>query len=239
LLEPRGKVRGRGENSALAEIVCEVIHPPNLRKIAENREDRRNSPRTAKESYKSRATSSAHPLLLPQSLRRTPMTNVRIILVPVDFSEGSFAAVRHARDLADVFHSQIHLLHVSSAPDAPQWALELFAAQLRPIEDSNRMQALDRLATLIVSQRLDPLRTTGLVRSGAADEVIADYAEQIHADVIVMGLHGDHLIPNLRLGQVVERVLGRVDCPVLAIPEERTPTARVDRSFQEYQPAAC
>jgi nucleotide-binding universal stress UspA family protein len=167
------------------------------------------------------------------------MTNVKTILVPVDFSEGSLAAVRHAQELAGVFQSHIHLLHVASGPDAPKWAVELFASQLRPMQEETRVRALDRLAMLIVAQQLDPFRTTGLVRSGCAEQVIADYADEIHADLIVMGLHGHHLIPHMRVGQVVERVLGRVRCPVLTIPEEGIPVVRLTVPETAAEPLAC
>jgi nucleotide-binding universal stress UspA family protein len=167
------------------------------------------------------------------------MTNVRTILVPIDFSEGSLAAVRHARELGDVFHSHIHLLHVAPGPDAPKWALELFGSQLRPVQEQHRLQALDQLATVIVSLQLDPFRTTGLVRNGCAEQVITEYADEIHADLVVMGLHGDHFIPQVRVGQVVERVLGNVRCPVLAIPEERLPVARLEAPTRLGEPLAC
>ena len=163
------------------------------------------------------------------------MTNVRTILVPVDFSSGSLAAVRHARELAEVFKSHIHLLHVAPGPDAPRWAVELFVAQLRSAQEELRLNALDQLATLIVSQRLDPFRTTGLVRTGRAEDVIAAYADEIHADLIIMGLHGDHLLPNLRVGQVVERVLGEVSCPVMTIPEERESVLALEPPEFSYQ----
>lgn len=168
------------------------------------------------------------------------MTNVQTILVPIDFSEGSLAAVRHARALAEVFRSHVHLLHVATRPDTPEWAHELFATELRPVEEQDRLQALDRLATLIVGQRLDPFRTTGLVRSGCAEDAIAEYADEINADLIVMGLHGDHLVPNLRVGQVLARVLGRVRCPVLAIPEDRIAVARFGaRTHDVRETVAC
>jgi universal stress protein A len=167
------------------------------------------------------------------------MTKVRTILVPVDFSEGSLAAVRHARELADVFHSDIHLLHVTRGPDAPPWAMELFGSQLRPVEEQHRLAALDQLATLIVSQQLDPFRTTGLVRIGCAEDVIAAYAEEVHADLVVMGLHGDRFLPGLRVGQVVERVLGSVSCPVLTIPDERLPVARLQPPRFRRESVAC
>lgn len=155
------------------------------------------------------------------------MTNVRTILVPVDFSDGSLAAVRHARELADIFHSHVHLLHVASGPDAPAWAIEFFAAQLRPVEEHRRMQTLDQLATLVVKLRLDPLRTTGLVRTGCAEEAIAQYADELHADLIIMGSHGERFIPQLRIGQVTERVLGLAKCPVITVPEDRNAVVHV------------
>jgi nucleotide-binding universal stress UspA family protein len=108
-----------------------------------------------------------------------------------------------------------------------------------PVQEQHRLEALDRLATLIVSQHMDPFATTGLVRTGAAEEVISDYAEEIHADLIVMGLHGDHFIPQLRVGQVVERVLGKVHCPVLTIPEDRIPVARLEMPYRHEEALAC
>ena len=92
---------------------------------------------------------------------------------------------------------------------------------------------------MIVSQRLDPFRTTGLVRIGCAEEVIAEYADEIHADLIVMGLHGDRFAPNARVGQVVERVLGNVRCPVLTIPEEKIPAATLSMPEYRAESVAC
>jgi nucleotide-binding universal stress UspA family protein len=159
--------------------------------------------------------------------------------VPIDFSEGSLAAVRHARELASIFHSHIHLLHVATNPDAPRWALELFSHELGPVQEQHRLEALDRLATLIVAQRMDPFRTTGLVRLGAAPDVIVDYADEIHADLIVMGVHGDHMIPDLAVGEVVDSVLGRVSCPVLTIPEERHSVLRLQTPGRTHEAMAC
>ena len=167
------------------------------------------------------------------------MTKVQTILVPIDFSEGSLAAVRHARELAEVFRSHVHLLHVASDPDAPRWALELFSTQLQPVNEQHRLAALDQLATVIVSLRLDPFRTTGLVRSGCAEDVIAQYADEINADLIVMGLHGEHVNPASRVGRVVERVLGQVRCPVLTVPEEHVPVLRLERQYDMRESLAC
>lgn len=159
------------------------------------------------------------------------MTSVRTILVPVDFSPGSVAAARHAHELATTFRSFVHLLHVASAPDVPLCAVEPYWGELQALCEPKRMQALDRLATLIVRERFDPFTTTGLVRIGCPEYVISEYADQIHADLIVMGTHGDHSEP---VGRVVERVIGRVDCPVMAVPDKTPRMAHL-----QEMPAAC
>lgn len=145
------------------------------------------------------------------------MTTIRTILVPVDFTPGSLAAVRYARDLAAIFSSKVHLLHVASG--APVWAAELFAAGLHPHRDHHQLDALDQIATLIASLRFDPRTTMGVVRMGCAEQSISSYAAEIRADLIVMGTHGDHRAETPGVGRVVERVLSRVSCPVLAIPD--------------------
>ena len=165
------------------------------------------------------------------------LTNLRTILVPMDFYEGSLAALRHARELAAVFNGHIHLLHVSSSPDAPAWAKELFRDEWRPLVTQDRTRALDRLATLIVMERLDPRTTTGLVRTGYAEQAIAEYASQIDADLIVMGTRGEH--PALSVGHVAERVLGLVHCPVLMIPEEPGGVAASPRIDTLESAVAC
>jgi nucleotide-binding universal stress UspA family protein len=166
------------------------------------------------------------------------MTTVKTILVPVDFAEGSLAALQHARELAAMFNSNVHLLHVAPGFEMPDWANELFGSKARSMEARKRLEGLDKLATLIACHRFDPYTTTGLVRTGCAEQVIADYANEIRADLIVMGVHGDRTVATEAVGHVMERVLGRVECPVLAIPEHQL-VARATAN-QDYEAAiAC
>lgn len=164
------------------------------------------------------------------------MTSVRTILVPIDFSPGSVAAARHAHDLAAVFGSHMHLLHVASPPDVPLCAVEPFFGELRAFHEPVRRQALDRLATLMARERFDPFSTTGLVRTGLPEQVIGKYADEIHADLIVMGTHGDHSQP---VGEVVERVIGEVECPVMTIPNKSTTVAHLQLVRAEREYIAC
>ena len=165
------------------------------------------------------------------------MTSVRRILVPVDFTDGSNAALCHASDLAAMFGSQLHLLHVVAEHEPPASVTRLFGRHRAAASDADRMSALDRLATLIVTSRLDPFSTTGVVRAGCPDEVIAGYADEINADLIVMGVHGDHLAAPGSVGAVIEAVLTEVRCPVMAIPSAPADVGALRRSHR--QGAAC
>jgi nucleotide-binding universal stress UspA family protein len=165
------------------------------------------------------------------------MTTLRRILVPVDFTPGSLAAVRHARDLAALFGSHVHVIHVASDNKPPAWAIELFGGDYQRLTSQGRLDALDRLATMIATERLDPFATTGVVRDGSAEDAIAEYAFQIDADLIVMGVHGDHIPADDSVGQVMTSVLTHVRCPVLAIPEENAAIAVVGRELP--QEVAC
>lgn len=164
------------------------------------------------------------------------MTPFRTILVPIDFSPGSIAAAHRAHELAAIFHSHVHLLHVVAPPDIPLAAVEPFWMELGALAKSTRMEALDRLATLVAEERFDPFTTRGLVRTGHAEQVISEYADEAKADLIVMGIHGDHAQP---VGQVVERVLGQTHCAVLAIPPSTTGVTSVERTQSALLPVAC
>ena len=52
-----------------------------------------------------------------------------------------------------------------------------------------------------------------LIREGDPGLIIADYADEVHADLIVMPSHGYHGVKRLLLGSVAERVLRHANCP--------------------------
>lgn len=164
------------------------------------------------------------------------MTSIRTILVPVDFSPGSITAARHAHDLATTFRSRLCLLHVTVPPDVTPFAVEPYWDELRAFVEPARLDALGQLATLIAREQFDPFRTDGVVRTGCPEQVISEYADQIHADLIVMGTHGDHAQP---VGKVIERVIGRVECPVMAIPNKNTSAAYLRPVTAERAQVAC
>jgi nucleotide-binding universal stress UspA family protein len=56
---------------------------------------------------------------------------------------------------------------------------------------------------------------------GKATTDIVDYANEVGADLIVVGTHGRKGLVHALLGSVAEKVVQRASCPVLTIPFSR------------------
>jgi nucleotide-binding universal stress UspA family protein len=164
------------------------------------------------------------------------MSPFKTILVPIDFSPGSLAATERAHELAALFGSHVHLLHVVAPQEMRCSPASPFGGEQSSGHEPGSVDALDQLATLVAQHRFDPFTTTGLVRTGRAEHVIGEYADEINADLIVMGVHGDHMQP---VGRVVERVLGRTNRAVLAIPAPEMEELCLERLFPSPRCVAC
>jgi len=142
--------------------------------------------------------------------------NIKNILVPVDFSATSDAALAYARMIADTFQSTLHVLHVVPDPGLQPWAAEAFGVSGATVRDQWEREAHARLAALIPEVERTPKMLTA-TRVGAAVWEILQYAQQAHIDLIVMGTHGRGPIAHALLGSVAERVVRKASCPVLTI----------------------
>ncbi|MBC6996777.1 universal stress protein [Neolewinella lacunae] len=143
------------------------------------------------------------------------------ILVPVDFSVGSAAALRYAEALgAFVGATSVKAIHVFTPQTATADALVIPPVGELMDERENRMhQFLDTIPT-----------TAGITRKAelllgfAADKIVEESKQH---DLIVMGATGEtDLLENL-FGTVSTSVVSRAECPVLLVPKQAT--------FAEYQ----
>jgi nucleotide-binding universal stress UspA family protein len=143
------------------------------------------------------------------------MTLPRTILVPVDFSEGSHAALDYAVDLAAKLEAKLYILHVVALPGLG--VPELGAALAPSVIDSIVRDSEAELAKLADARRPNAQIADTLLRTGDARDVIIHTAEQIAADLIVMGTHGRRGVRRALLGSVAESVVRSSACPVLTI----------------------
>lgn len=153
------------------------------------------------------------------------MASVETIVVPVDFSETSIDALHLACELARTSHSRIHLLHVIPDPLQQPWITQAPGVDYFAMEEGWREDAMRRLKELAGGENQSFKPATIAVRSGKPADTILAYAEEQHADLIVMGAHGESAVMRFFLGSVAERVVRHATVPVLTVPHGSATTA--------------
>lgn len=134
------------------------------------------------------------------------------IIVALDFSDCSLAALRWTAAIAKRWGSKvtaIHAIGVSAlSPDFEPGAN--FVPMIDALTEQRHEQLTKQLADngvhgQVVVSRLSPA------------EAISESAESLGADLIVMGTHGRGAVGRILLGSVALRVLRETTCPVATI----------------------
>jgi universal stress protein A len=154
------------------------------------------------------------------------MMTIKNILVATDFSETSAAALSYARELAHAFRSTLHVLHVTANVVAGAVGIEGFttdwAALQREVDAAARKQ-LDEMVTAEDRRTLAAKAT--VMTSNIPAEAIVAHANELHADLIVVGTRGRGGMAHLFMGSVAERVVRTAPCPVLTVRQAATTPA--------------
>ena len=148
---------------------------------------------------------------------------MRRIVVGVDGSETSKAALRWAADLARAFAVDLEVVRAFRYPPAlHEWtALPTnygFLPEMPP-EDVVERGVHDELADLVVTELGADSGTTVRVRRGHPAEVVLEAAAE--AVTLVVGRSGHSgLTELLRLGSVARACIEHAPCPVVIVPTE-------------------
>jgi nucleotide-binding universal stress UspA family protein len=149
------------------------------------------------------------------------MADFRHILVPTDFTETSDRAVEWALSLAERLGSRVTLMHSYEIPIVgfPDGALVATADIATRIADASRLA----LEGAVAKRAGGAVPVDGILRDGVAWEEINRVAEDIDADLVVMGTHGRRGLARALLGSVAEKVVRTAHRPVLLIhgPREK------------------
>lgn len=141
------------------------------------------------------------------------MLPIHTILHPTDFSDRSEFAFWLAYALARDHGSRLVLLHVAPLP------VVVYGEGIVPPEPESFLEeSKEKLHQLHVPDRR--IHVEHMLKEGEPVTEILDVAEEIHADLIVMGTHGRSGFGRLLMGSVAELVVRRATCPVLTV---RTP----------------
>ena len=137
----------------------------------------------------------------------------KTILVPIDFSESSVKALRHAAAMAEKEHACLTLVNVV---DEPHSFRTLDAEGEQREEEKRRVERLEQLAR----REVHPNQSVHLeVREGNAPREIVRLAGRQNADLIVVGLHEWRGIKRWFHRNVAARILREACCPVLMLKD--------------------
>jgi len=134
----------------------------------------------------------------------------KCVVVPIDFSEGSFQSIHVAKEFVEK-DTDLHAIHVTQP-----WSEHEIGGSWGQETEEERVQSIQKAMR-------EKLQDTGCkdvriaVHMGSAPVEIIRYAEKVGAELIVMPSHGKTGLKHFALGSVAERVVRRAHCPVLVL----------------------
>lgn len=140
------------------------------------------------------------------------------ILVPTDFSNQAFNAVKSAASIARGNDTEIILLHII---DLPQETMDM----IRPGYDLPEIilfkeAAEQKLREVAQAPELANITVSIVLRLGKTFNEVNDVAKENNVDLIVMGSHGASGFKELFIGSNTEKVVRSSEIPVLVIKSQ-------------------
>lgn len=140
----------------------------------------------------------------------------RQILVAVDFSEVSARALRVAVRLARKLGANLKVVHAVPL-QAASMPMEGGAVYIEDLHARQVEEARGRLAEFVEEHGGSGIASDYCVRPGDPASEISRAAEELGADLIVVGTHGRTGLSHLLMGSVAENVLQEAAVPVLCV----------------------
>ena len=135
----------------------------------------------------------------------------KTVLFPIDRSRESQEAAQKVVELVKTFDSRLILLSVVEKPvEGPE------SAPAEPMMSPDAVAELLKGAQNALAQQ--GIEAETIEREGQPPFVICDVADEIAADVIVMGCGGMGLTEEGAAESVTNRVINLSPCPVLIFP---------------------
>jgi nucleotide-binding universal stress UspA family protein len=126
------------------------------------------------------------------------------LLVPTDFSVVADFAIDHASEIAKIFNHKICLLHIISKKTENTPKAEELRSKLE-----NQAGFLSKKTGLEVSY---------IIETGTIFRSISEVADRIHAEFIVMGIHGRKGVQHI-IGSYAYKVVVSANVPVLLVKD--------------------
>ena len=132
------------------------------------------------------------------------------VVVPIDFSENSFAALDTALEMVDTA-AGVHMIHVLPVLEPAEPGVIWNTID----DDTRRHHAEGALRERLADAKYQDISIE--IAFGDAGHQIAHFADKCGADLIVMPSHGRTGLKRILIGSVAERVMRLAHCPLLIL----------------------
>lgn len=146
------------------------------------------------------------------------MIKLERILVPIDFSEPSKKALEYALALAEVFGSEVVLLHVIP-PVAYAYETGMMSANIAELEEATRKNCEKNIRELEQNVVAGGVSCRTSVVEGVPFVEIVRTARDESATLIVIATHGYTGLKHVLLGSTAEKVVRKATCPVMVVKQ--------------------
>ncbi len=142
------------------------------------------------------------------------MDSYKHVLLAVDFFDKSDVVADRAKDLAERYQARLSIVHVVDTMPITDPAYELLMPFDMDLTAEFLAAAKSKLNAL--AKKLNVAESDLCLETGSPKHEIIRVAEELKADLIVIGSHGRHGLALL-LGSTANSVLHHAACDVLAV----------------------
>ncbi len=142
------------------------------------------------------------------------------ILVPVDYSDCSGAALAFAAGIAHTLGASLDVVHVWDRPLYISESIRVgHAGSSRSLVDMIRENAEDEMKAFLAKVRLPPeVEVSHRLLSGNPAHTVLEELERGRYRLLVVGTNGRTGLPHLLLGSVAEKLVRLSPVPVITVP---------------------
>ena len=133
------------------------------------------------------------------------------ILVPTDGSDSANRAVEHGVSLAERYDATLHTMYVVDTSRYGEPALSSTELVLQQLED----RGAELVDEIVDRAENEGIETHTRVCHGRPDKEIIYYADEIDADLLVMGYQGHSHDMEGHMGSIASRVTSSAGRPVM------------------------
>jgi nucleotide-binding universal stress UspA family protein len=140
------------------------------------------------------------------------------ILVPIDFSDFNRKVISKAISHAKLVGGELVLIHVATL-DIGVIVSETGFTYLPELEQTALQEEAEQMKVLQTEVEQQGVKCESIVKQGIPAETIVEQANEMNADLIVIGSLGHNTFYNVFIGSVASEVIKHSNVPLLVIPK--------------------